>query len=42
MLKLLIVDDHKVVRELLEIALGDEYEVKTAGGGEAALDLAEE
>ena len=39
MLKLLIVDDHKVVRELLDIALGEEYEVKTAGSGAEALDL---
>jgi two-component system response regulator (stage 0 sporulation protein F) len=40
MLKLLIVDDHKIVRELLEIALGEEYEVKTAGSGAEAMDLA--
>ena len=41
--RVLVVDDERNIRELLEIGLGDEgYEVRTAPDGQAALQIARE
>jgi two-component system response regulator AtoC len=41
MQKILVVEDEKNIRESLDIALSDKYQVKTAGSAEAALPLIE-